>query len=180
MSLDYQKYLLEKTYEQTPSEITEHIRQLSQAIAPNSEPVFSEFADGTGWIIREWPRVLIEARSHAGAAEPGSLFLPDSSEVFETDAVQVRRALGDDPSVVAYVALLDQFDALCRESAADGKWSLSNERVMDITKLSDKIHNAKIDVITWLFETTAPDASCFCASGQPFKACCHAALTGPA
>ena len=180
MSLDYQKYLLDKAYEQTPAETSASIRLFCQEIVFDGEPELLTSGEATGWIIREWPRVLLEARPHFGAIKFESLILPDTSDAFEADAPPFRCALSDEPFVTNYVTLLNQFDELCRESAAGGKWSLSNERVMDITKFSDKIHNAKIDVITWLFETTVPDAPCFCASNKPFKTCCHAALLGPA
>jgi|GEM_PF-1804788 len=180
MSLDYQQYLLDKIYERTPVAITDAISALCIEVAPGAQPMLASGNTGPMWVFREWPRVLIEARPHIGHIDDGDMIASDLSDGFSLTIQPIRKPLSHEPCVTAYIDLLGQFDVLCSEGETAGKMTLTGKRVMDITKLSDKIHNAKIDVITWLFETTDPNVPCFCASNKPFKTCCHAALLGSA
>jgi hypothetical protein len=134
-----------------PDSITPKIRELCQSINPKAEPYYVDVSpdlaaaaadncfpnvaakvarDGgemvSGWIITEWPRVMVEAQFHANWKSPDGkiiditpkpfpriLFLPDESRRFEDKRIDnIRLALSDDNDARQFVVALAEWERL--------------------------------------------------------------------
>ena len=140
-----------------------------------------------GWLIWEWPRVLIDAEHHAVwqqhdsliditphvNGEPKVLFLPDPGRIYDYEGKQriinVKRSLGVFASADRWIAANDTLQRTMEAHSVGDEIRISRER---LTALWKTARNAQGAVLVDLASNTKVNDRCFCNSGKKYKKCC--------
>ena len=143
----------------TPARISSHIRKLCARLGIGWKPQFIQVAPrhdsghldcfndvqrhisengGSivhGWLLWEWPNVLVEAEFHAVWKSPDGklldvsekpqgettiLFVEDKTRIFTGSSVDnVRMAVGNDPRIMEFIAGKEQFHRMFQKEFGD-------------------------------------------------------------
>ncbi|WFU79396.1 SEC-C metal-binding domain-containing protein [Bradyrhizobium sp. CIAT3101] len=140
-----------------------------------------------GWLIWEWPRVIVEAEHHAvwdtGGAliditphvhnESDVLFLPDPRRAYDYKSqkrlLNVKRSLGEFKSVDAWIAANDTLQQMMEQCSVGNEIRMNRDL---FKRLSNDKLMAGAAVLVDLAANTKVNAPCFCSSGKKFKKCC--------
>jgi hypothetical protein len=141
-----------------------------------------------GWMLWEWPAILLEAEFHAVWANPqGSLldvtpkvdgekqilFLPNSTRIYENKYVDnVRMALRDDRDVREFIQVVEEIGRIRARYTVNGLAEVPAEEVLPLEQ-------RKMQLIARLQPRppARPDGRvgrndpCPCGSGKKFKKC---------